>query len=287
MNTDNLETGALRKVLKHYHIFKNSGSTFEAILKRNYGKTFKSFDTAPGEKPLLQDSLAQIIQNTPTIRAYSSHTTRLPVPEIEGVTLFPVLFVREPLLRTRSVYQFLGKLTLREQVAKRLGRPIGAHLSTETRLAKTCASFPAWLEAMLECDAGRSYLSNSQTRFLSGRYNSRSAPLRTTSAGVRHFDIEQAKENLSSVTCIGRTESFEEDVRRISDLLQRNGVRLELPRIRPKNVTSADFGSPTRERVGAIHSAIGKDLGDRLSAFLEQDMQLWEWVDQRLSQGLT
>jgi hypothetical protein len=48
----------------------------------------------------------RLILDNPNLAAISSHTLMLPVPEIEGIEIFPILFVRHPLDRLKSAYEF-------------------------------------------------------------------------------------------------------------------------------------------------------------------------------------
>jgi hypothetical protein len=95
-----------RNVLLHYHIFKNSGTTFERVLNDNYGEQHISFDGPFPFSHINQDQLSMIVERHPAAVACSSHQIHLPVPSSMAFRAIPVVFIRNPMLRIRSVYFF-------------------------------------------------------------------------------------------------------------------------------------------------------------------------------------
>lgn len=98
----------MRTAIFHYHLFKNAGTSFDRILKSNFPDAWVTaeFETASG------NNTAQVetwIAANPAARAYSSHTAVGPLPRVEGVTLVPVLFLRDPVERIASAYRFERK----------------------------------------------------------------------------------------------------------------------------------------------------------------------------------
>jgi hypothetical protein len=90
-------------VLVHYHIFKNAGSSVDASLKASFGKAWAPFEGAHAHHIRSSAELAQFLDNNPHLKAVSSHLARPPLPWPDCL---PVVFLRHPLLRARSVYQF-------------------------------------------------------------------------------------------------------------------------------------------------------------------------------------
>ena len=78
-----------RKVLVHYHIFKNAGTTFERVLDENYGDEHIKFDGPFSFSAITQDQLGTIIQRHPKAMACSSHQIHLPPPHQYNSSLFP------------------------------------------------------------------------------------------------------------------------------------------------------------------------------------------------------
>ena len=110
-----------RNVLLHYHIFKNAGTTFERVLDENYGDGHITFDGPFSFSVINQDQLSTIIQRHPNAVACSSHQIHLPPPSATQFRPIPVVFIRNPLLRIRSVFLFGERST--EKVLETVKRP--------------------------------------------------------------------------------------------------------------------------------------------------------------------
>lgn len=98
-------TQSNRRILIHYHLFKNAGSSVDHILKKAYPDTWVNHD--PGTPPHLVSSneLMEFVDDNPHLLALSSHMLVPPVPECE-VDIFPIVFIREPITRVMSAYLF-------------------------------------------------------------------------------------------------------------------------------------------------------------------------------------
>jgi hypothetical protein len=95
-----------RTVIIHRHIFKNAGTTFDWILKNNFGEAFCDHrDDLPmrqeGEKYLIG-----YLNEHPEIKALSSHHIWFKIEPQSQLNLIPVMFLRQPIERIRSVYNF-------------------------------------------------------------------------------------------------------------------------------------------------------------------------------------
>ncbi len=82
-------TGETRKVLVHYHLFKNAGTSVDAILRRNFGARWINTEFPPPGQANHQEAIRRLILDNPTLAAVSSHTLMPPAPEIDGVEIFP------------------------------------------------------------------------------------------------------------------------------------------------------------------------------------------------------
>ncbi|MFN2286997.1 MAG: hypothetical protein ABR578_01555 [Chromatocurvus sp.] len=94
-----------RTVICHHHIFKNSGTTFDHLLQENYGEEFLEFDGPFRFSKISQDELLKVATNS-SASAISCHQINLPVPTSVEVAFLPVVFIRHPLLRLRSIHCF-------------------------------------------------------------------------------------------------------------------------------------------------------------------------------------
>jgi hypothetical protein len=95
-----------RRVLFHFHLFKNAGTTVDGCLRRSFGERFVSFDSDAPWHRYSADEVAAKIHEHPTAEAFSSHQVGLLPPSIDGIEVDRLLFLRHPFDRIRSVYSF-------------------------------------------------------------------------------------------------------------------------------------------------------------------------------------
>ena len=95
----------MRPVILHYHLFKNAGTSVDELLEENFpGKCVaQEFPEDGGDNSAL---IADWVQANPEAIAFSTHTGRGPVPSVEGVKIFPIMFFRDPIERLLSAYRF-------------------------------------------------------------------------------------------------------------------------------------------------------------------------------------
>lgn len=115
-----------RKIILHYHLFKNAGTSIDAALKDAFGEekwVTKEFPKNP-QKNI--NEVKQWIVDNPEAICFSSHTAFLPIPKIDSVEVFPVIFLRNPLDRVVSAYYFEKK-----QNSKNFGAVLAKHTDLE------------------------------------------------------------------------------------------------------------------------------------------------------------
>jgi hypothetical protein len=101
----------LRFIILHYHILKNAGSTIENILDRNFGERFARLDTEHRDGRIEQDDIIDYLERHPAIEAVSSHQIHYPVPRARGYLFFDWCFLRDPIDRLRSTYDYFRQHT--------------------------------------------------------------------------------------------------------------------------------------------------------------------------------
>jgi hypothetical protein len=96
----------LRFVILHYHILKNAGTTLENILDRNFGERLARLDTEHRDGRIEQADILEYLKAHPRIEALSSHQIHYPVPQAPGYLFFDWCFLRDPIDRLRSTYDY-------------------------------------------------------------------------------------------------------------------------------------------------------------------------------------
>jgi hypothetical protein len=96
----------LRQVLLHYHILKNGGSSIMEILRRSYWGTFAEFDLPDRDAEIKPPDLIAFLERNPHVNAFSSHQIFYPLPQAPGFLFYDVCFLRDPIDRIRSIYDY-------------------------------------------------------------------------------------------------------------------------------------------------------------------------------------
>ena len=92
-----------RALLVHYHVYKNAGTSVEKNLSDSFGHRWAVCEGDRENILISNDDVAAFAKANPHIRAISSHKAR-PFPVSER--LRPILFLRHPIDRARSIYYF-------------------------------------------------------------------------------------------------------------------------------------------------------------------------------------
>ncbi|HWE49823.1 MAG TPA: hypothetical protein VG273_08545 [Bryobacteraceae bacterium] len=97
---------SVRFVLVHYHILKNAGTTIEEFLDHSFHEGLLRLESDGRDGILGPEALLSIVDANPGILAVSSHQIRHPLPETCGTVFFDLCFLRDPLDRVRSLYDY-------------------------------------------------------------------------------------------------------------------------------------------------------------------------------------
>lgn len=177
-----------RTVILHYHLFKNAGTSFDGILKRNFPGRWVSSEFPGGNNSA---AVADWIVANPEAVAFSSHTATGPVPQIPGVRVISVAFLRDPVARIRSAYLFE-----RRQTVARENDRMGVHLASKT-------DFQGYVRGRLSVPGDRQ-CRNFHCARLAG-FVRKQVP-----------ELERAIEALSVLSLVGEVEQFGRVMRRFA-----------------------------------------------------------------------
>jgi len=97
----------MRDVWIHIHIPKCGGSTFEGILKRNFGNGYRTTNSILNNYWYNDHQILQILNAFPSLTCLAGHKISLNLPYTEsGFRLIVSCFVRNPVDRFLSAYYF-------------------------------------------------------------------------------------------------------------------------------------------------------------------------------------
>jgi hypothetical protein len=120
----------VRFVLLHYHFFKNAGTTVEDILAHSFFENYGRFDSEDFDGCVGQAELISFLRRHPRMKAVSSHQFRFPVPQEPGFLFFDLCFLRDPIDRIRSMYDYFREKPIPGEPASELARdqPVGGFI---------------------------------------------------------------------------------------------------------------------------------------------------------------
>ena len=240
-----------RPILVHYHIFKNAGCSVDASLKASFGTDWVEFEGLHAHDIQCAARLSDFLQANTHVRAVSSHLARPPLP---WSGCLPVVFLRHPLLRARSVYEF----TLRDpaQPFSDVARENG---------------FAGYIRWALRHSIGSVVIRNYQVVHLS-QASWRCKHILDAEAGQR--DFEDAKALLTDWGVAGVVENYALSARTFQALYGPFLPGLEFKDVRV-NATSSVHGS-IQEQIEQSRNLLGHALCDDFMGVNALDMALYE-----------
>jgi hypothetical protein len=234
-------------IILHYHFFKNAGTTLEAILARNLRERYCRLDTTDRDRILTHAELVSFLSERPETCAVSSHQIRYPAPEAPGFAFLDLCFLRDPLDRIRSMYDYF-----REHADP--GDPV-------SDLANNF-SLEAYLEQLVE---HHSHLINDvQVRLLTGQSVGDPSP--------RKKDLERAIAKMLNISFLGVVDLFTESVIAGEHLLRRFLPSFDCT-YRPTNVTQG-MDNTLPARLQKLRSLCGQPLFEKLVRLNVLDTEL-------------
>ena len=240
-----------RSIIVHFHLFKNAGTSVETILQRHFGDRFTRYEHGGAAETFPASVLIPYLEANRHIQAISSHTICFPPPSRRDWSVLPMVFLRHPLDRILSMYNYE-----RGQEAQNPG----AILAKAHDLA-------GYISARLE-NPGEHSLRNYQTWMLAREeYRSKSP------AADQETLLEYAANALDALPVIGVVDQFEESIRQFDAWLAPHFPRLNL---KPEHLNrSASAPSNMQERIQLTRDAVGESLFQRLASENAMDLELY------------
>ncbi len=243
----------MKHIIIHYHIFKNAGSTLDSMLKETFGEQWGEHDKLQAAAFISPQEMGEFIQTHPELKAVSSHHAVLPVPEIPGVEVIPALFLRHPLDRVRSVYDF----------ERRQGQEVGPVSKGAEHAARL--SFADYLRWRLDMTVN-GVIHNFQTMRMvfHPRYNRH--PLKDT-------DFDLASSRLLALPFFGLVEQFDDSIHLLSGLLAQRGVSFATNYV-ARNQSQRDGN--LQSRLDRMRAELGEEMWQEILSRNHYDLKLYE-----------
>lgn len=247
-----------RRIIFHYHIYKNAGSTVDYILENKFGSRWRKIEADQPWSVLDAEELRDYSLSNPSIEALSSHTARLTLARCDHLKLYPVLFLRHPIDRIASVFLFEKRRNF-----EGLGLPHELSKST---------SFSDYVRWRFELGNG-CVISNFQTIYLSGR----ETDMRVAECQIQ--DRLRASEVLNALPCFGLVERFDSSLDLIS-----NKLEIDLRRDCLSQNVSGERSTELSARIEAVESELGKTLFEEVVERNSHDISLYNEARERFFQ---
>lgn len=255
-----------RKIVVHYHIYKAAGSTIIDGLRSSFGRdSVMEVDKYPDyakAKAYNIEFFEQLAAAHPTTMAYTAHRI---VPNIHFSTkidVFPITFVRHPLLRANSVYRF-------EQIRK--DEWPRKHIALKYDLA-------GWIEWCLESNQGIESRNVQSRLFSLNDYGNYMSDLKSD---IHRGNLTLVYERLDTMPIVGVVEMFEHSLQAINSAAQSYFPNL---RIENTQVNSTKIVEDWRVELEDVEKSLPGSLLDRFYAANSDDLDLFERYRRRLEQ---
>jgi hypothetical protein len=242
----------------HYHIFKNAGTSVDHALQASFGSGWGAFEGKDARDVQPAERVRAHLEAHPELNALSTHLGRPPLPWPECL---PIVFLRHPIVRVRSVYD---------------------HHRRESDFASRFPSVRDWVEWAL--DAGRReggvVIRNYQVVHLSdASFREGNVVL----AEATSKDLARASSLLQSFGRVGIVERFAASL-----AMFQAAYAPALPELRlePRWSNRAWLGPPDPgEQMEALERAVGPALFGRLVAENRLDLELYDEALSRFDRG--
>jgi hypothetical protein len=240
-----------KSIIVHYHIFKNAGTSVDYALKNTFGDKWTSFEGEHSTDILPMEALRTLLDTNPAITVVSSHLARPPLPY---KNCLPIVFLRHPILRAKSVYEFVKKD------------------STQPNHKLALNGFCEYVRWALSANSiGGVVIKNYQVIHLSD------ASFRTKSilnATAQPTDLQQAKNLLFSWPAFGIVEFYEKSITLLQTRYSEFIPDLKLPIVHI-NRTNAHPNTSIQSSLEAIREELGDKLFNALCSANSLDLRLY------------
>lgn len=242
----------------HYHIFKNAGSSVDRALQEFFKDRWTAFEGRHAHDIKSVVDVLAFLEKNRDVLALSSHLARPPLPYDDAV---PIVFLRHPIARIRSVHSFVA--TDPAQHSHEIARTGGL------------GDYIEWAFGPGR-EVGGVVIRNYQVVHLSP------ASFRLPSilcAEAHEEDYEAAKTLLAAWPCVGIADAYTESCRRFEIEIKKIHDTFSF-KVFQENRSSNDSPS-LNDVLSEMRSQLGESLYKRCEAENELDIRLYRFVKNR------
>lgn len=242
----------------HYHIFKNAGSSVDRALQEYFKDRWSAFEGNHAHDIKSVVDVLAFLERNQDVLALSSHLARPPLPYDDAV---PIVFLRHPIARIRSVHSFVASDP--------------AQHSHEIARIGGLGDYIEWAFGSGR-EVGGIVIRNYQVVHLSP------ASFRLPSilcSEAREEDYEAAKSLLATWPCVGIADAYTESCQRFETEIKKIHDTFSF-QVFQENQSSKNLPC-LNDVLSEMKSQIGEDLYNRCEAENALDLRLYGFVKDR------
>ena len=239
-----------RPILIHFHIFKNAGSSIDHSLHKSFGDRWTTFEVSDVPGSFGPQSFESFLTKRPGIQAVSSHIER---PFLRLFESMPIVMLRHPIERARSVFRFLQRDVTQRYHAFARG---------------SLAEYVSW---ELEDPDGGAHIRNYQVYHLSDA----SARPKNRKRAASSRDLDQVRDFLLACPAFGLVSEFEASCRQFEANYRALFPSLSFSPVM-SNASPPEAG--TANAIERMRADLGEKLFRRLCEANELDLALYEFA---------
>lgn len=245
-----------RPVIVHFHLFKNAGTSVDRILQQNFSNDEWAEVEGPDRRKLDPEQLIDFIRDNPKLKAVSSHTAVVSIPKFEDIEYVPILFMRHPIDRIRSAFDFEKKQDADTPGAK-FARKSTFEEYMEWRLTQPTKAQVSNFHAMRLKDF-HEYTPFHQTELI----------------------LPRAKAAIDALPVVGVVDMFDKSMERFAALIGEHFPDFKISNTRVNTTSPVDHS--LEENVMAFKRRIGAKVFQKLKAHNEIDFEIFRYAKARM-----
>ncbi|PID48142.1 MAG: hypothetical protein CR967_01255 [Proteobacteria bacterium] len=248
----------MRKLLVHYHIFKNAGSSVDRLLQTSFQNRWCKFDDYknPSYK-ISPNELFDFLNSRPDVLACSSHQARIGKNQNQNkynIHIFPIIFLRHPIDRTISAYNFEWK------IQKKLDRHQG--------------TLAEYLELKFS-EEKNSAVENYQTYYLANQFLDKVQSNLIYADDTKYLDY--AIDALNDLKCFGLVEHYNESVDNYYSYLHRDFPMFKKI-VSKENISQDNSSIDIKLKLKSIRNRFGENIYYHIKSKNIMDIELYYYA---------